>query len=774
MGCRKRIGSACLVSLLAIAGWTWPALAQTQCVPAPVGLVSWWPGEGNATDIRSANNGTNVGSVSFVAGKVGQAFSFNGTNFIRVARNSNLEPSQVTVDAWVKASSPGVFKSIVTKGASGGTSASYALYTGSSGGLIFYVFDGSTFVLSPDAGSGVWDGAFHHVAGTYDGATVRLYVDGVQVGSGTPTTISIGYGLPTNNDLYIGSYNDGITTFPPGFVNFPGVVDEVEIFSRALTGTEIQAIFNAGSAGKCTSITTPPVVSSLCSPNNPARISGSTGEQGILDPANTNASDGLVWPGTAVVATLFLDTGQVLFTDANNALVGTGVLPGVSGFPAFPEGMLNFTNVRLPVGKSVTIAANASLRAAFTSSLGIPPPALVLSCQDVVLDAGSLLAVGTTVNGAPILQATGTPVVLPGAFPGGGASTALPAGGLGPRAGGGPAAGSLYPSLGGTGGASGSVAVTCGLGNVVCPSGGFGGGALLVAASQKITVNGTMQAQGTNGVSGGQGGGGGSVRLAAVLVEGIGTINTAGGTGGPAGPIEIQTFVQDLFAGTTTTTPIRGNPVATPLPSNLPEIDVVEVSVGGQPFCFFECSNTGSLETPDVELPPASTVQTVEVEAETTRVPLGTNLVFRAVGMDGSVSEATASVVASTPCSGIEGACVNLNLNPGTAYQIVVTPTTAFAMARVEERFPFHVAGEGSVQVASLGGRSQGGAAPAQPVPIPPRRDEGSEVRGAVRERASAAGGSDQLAKKWARAFGVELSVTVRLARVRTVASDER
>ncbi len=78
-----------------------------------------------------------------------------------------------------------------------------------------------------------------------------------------------------------------------------------------------------------------------------------------------------------------------------------------------------------------------------------------------------------------------------------------------------------------------------------------------------------------------QGGGGGSVRLAALLVEGIGNIDTSGGLDSdgvkrsPDGPIEIQAFLQDLFAGTTTGNPlIRGNPVVAPIPSNLPTIQM--------------------------------------------------------------------------------------------------------------------------------------------------------------------------------------------------------
>ena len=48
------------------------------CTPPPPGMVAWWPGEGNANDIRGGNNGTPQGGVTFPAGEVGQAFSFDG------------------------------------------------------------------------------------------------------------------------------------------------------------------------------------------------------------------------------------------------------------------------------------------------------------------------------------------------------------------------------------------------------------------------------------------------------------------------------------------------------------------------------------------------------------------------------------------------------------------------------------------------------------------------------------------------------------------------
>lgn len=226
------------------------ALASRACIAPPEDLVSWWPGDGNEDDIVGGNNGTLEGGAAFVSpGKVGDAFTFTGrtgADYVRVPNDPSLEPTTVTVDAWVRAGSPGNNSYIVTKGVDTCRAASYALYT-SGGGLTFYVFDGGDVVRSPNAGTGIWDNQWHHVAGTFDGSSVRLYVDGAEVGSGTPTSISIGYNLPTHNDLIIG----GVLSTCSVPLAFQGDIDEVEIFDRALTQSEIQAIYNAGSAGKC-------------------------------------------------------------------------------------------------------------------------------------------------------------------------------------------------------------------------------------------------------------------------------------------------------------------------------------------------------------------------------------------------------------------------------------------------------------------------------------------------------------------------------------------
>jgi hypothetical protein len=136
------------------------------------------------------------------------ALHFDGNDFLTVPDAPSLDPAKITVGAIVRApSSPGTYRYIAAKGAFRCSIGSYGLYTGPTGGLTFYVSNGAyTWTLSPDAGTGVWDGRWHRVVGTYDGSTVRLYVDGRQVGTGSPSTISIQYGLADGNQLAIGNY----------------------------------------------------------------------------------------------------------------------------------------------------------------------------------------------------------------------------------------------------------------------------------------------------------------------------------------------------------------------------------------------------------------------------------------------------------------------------------------------------------------------------------------------------------------------------------------
>ena len=193
----------------------------------------------------NGNGGVLSGGVSWVGGVFGSALSFDGSSGqVKVSDNTALEPaSTVTVSAWVKQTgTPGDYRYVLAKGANGCVAASYGLYTGPGGGLEFYVAQGrgSIYARSPDAGQSIWDGTWHLAVGTYDGSTIRLYVDGSQVGSGTAWSGNLEYLLPNSNDFYIGNY--------PGCSDheFRGAVDDVMVWNRVLGASEIRGLEPAG------------------------------------------------------------------------------------------------------------------------------------------------------------------------------------------------------------------------------------------------------------------------------------------------------------------------------------------------------------------------------------------------------------------------------------------------------------------------------------------------------------------------------------------------
>lgn len=225
----------------------------TLAIPAGVahasltsGLVGDWTldeGQGSAVHDRAglANSGFLSGNVSWVAGRFGDALSFDGLpGQVKVADSATLEPaSTVSVAAWVRHSgSPGAFKYVMAKGATACIAAAYGLYTGANGGLEFYVSRnaGRVFADSADAGVNVWDGRWHLAVGTFDGTTVRLYVDGVAVGAGTVYPGGLQYIQPDSNDFFIGNY--------PGCEGreFTGTIDDVMVWNRALRASEAASL----------------------------------------------------------------------------------------------------------------------------------------------------------------------------------------------------------------------------------------------------------------------------------------------------------------------------------------------------------------------------------------------------------------------------------------------------------------------------------------------------------------------------------------------------
>ena len=119
------------MAVLALALYA-PMVSAQTCAPPPSGLVSWWPGQGNANDNLGVNNGILEGGVTFAPGEVGQAFNFDGTNgTVFVPDSSSLRlTSQMTIEAWINTRSTNLSsQSIVAKvgGPTGDACVAFAL-----------------------------------------------------------------------------------------------------------------------------------------------------------------------------------------------------------------------------------------------------------------------------------------------------------------------------------------------------------------------------------------------------------------------------------------------------------------------------------------------------------------------------------------------------------------------------------------------------------------------------------------------------------------------
>jgi hypothetical protein len=173
---------------------------------------------------------------AWVPGVAGWALRFDGGDAVVLPDSRMLEPQQVSIEAWVRRQgSPGAYAYVVSKGARACDAGSYGLYTGAGRGLAFYIADGAAYTVSPAAPPArVWDGAWHHVVGTFDGHSVRFFIDGGQVADGSPTDRSIGYGIQSTAP-YIGTYRGGCV------LGFTGDIDDVRIWSSALSAAAVAA-----------------------------------------------------------------------------------------------------------------------------------------------------------------------------------------------------------------------------------------------------------------------------------------------------------------------------------------------------------------------------------------------------------------------------------------------------------------------------------------------------------------------------------------------------
>lgn len=223
------------------------------CVPPPNNLVAWWRAENDVTDTVGPNDGTLMNGSTFGAGMVGQAFQLDGADdFVRVPDSElwNFGSGDFTIDLWANFTSTSpldIFhpdSPLVANNEGGGTKNKWLFGIGGQE-LHFLVGGpgvGAQFLARTPFAPIL--GRWYHLAVTRSGPLFTTYIDGVPVGMSISSVIIPNASAP----LSIGeseSFGMGQNFFTHG------LIDEVEIFHRALSAAEIQQIVAAGSAGKC-------------------------------------------------------------------------------------------------------------------------------------------------------------------------------------------------------------------------------------------------------------------------------------------------------------------------------------------------------------------------------------------------------------------------------------------------------------------------------------------------------------------------------------------
>ncbi len=218
-----------------------------MCFPPPSGMTSWWGGDNNALDRVGTNNGTLENGAAYAAGKINQAFSLDGgDDYVNIPHDASLSiplTSPMSFDLWVYRTSASGTQHIFSK-RNECDWFNYQLAFVEGTGLYFgwNAFQINSTGGAADLPLNTWT----HIAGTSDGTTLKLFINGQLAASGAGT---LG---PENDDpLKLGAAGTCGTAL------FSGLLDEMMIYHRALSADEIAALYNAGSAGTCDIDTTP-------------------------------------------------------------------------------------------------------------------------------------------------------------------------------------------------------------------------------------------------------------------------------------------------------------------------------------------------------------------------------------------------------------------------------------------------------------------------------------------------------------------------------------
>jgi hypothetical protein len=259
---------------------TAPLSNTTGSILAPAGLVNWWPANGNALDIVNTNNGLPANGFFYAPGKAGLAFHFDGsTSYLTITNSPADVPVPWTACMWVyRQQTPQTSAALLSDG-------TYTLKleqydnTHEVGmtqlSVADWIFTNASYTVPLQT----WTHLAFVASGSGTSALTTLYVNGAPQGL-----------LHTN--IPLGRLTMGATDVSgAGYVDYlEGSLDEIMIFNQALTAVQIQAIYNAGSAGL---VQAPQFLGTSAAANGNLTFSleGLTGAKNFLVYSSTNLND---------------------------------------------------------------------------------------------------------------------------------------------------------------------------------------------------------------------------------------------------------------------------------------------------------------------------------------------------------------------------------------------------------------------------------------------------------------------------------------------------
>ncbi len=219
-----------------------PAISQ---IPAS-GLLHQYKYDGNANDEKATNHGSLQNTPTLTTDRFGianRAYAFNGSSQYMTSNLPYTNPNDLSLSLWFKTTTNQGGRLIGLGGSQTGASANYDrhLYMNNAGQLYFGV--NPTPVKTVNTTTSYNDNVWHHAVATLSSsAGIRLYVDGVLIGTdATATSGQAGY-----SGYWRVAY-DNITGWPsaPSSALFNGSIDDILIYNRAITGTEVSTLYTS-------------------------------------------------------------------------------------------------------------------------------------------------------------------------------------------------------------------------------------------------------------------------------------------------------------------------------------------------------------------------------------------------------------------------------------------------------------------------------------------------------------------------------------------------